>query len=50
MGNKVQKQYTKADELIGLVEECLNIPITEGCYNLDVYDRVNYIQNLDGIS
>ncbi|GKX27864.1 hypothetical protein SH1V18_03440 [Vallitalea longa] len=50
MANKVQEQHTKVDERIGLVEDYLNTPIPEDWYDMDVFDRTNYIHNIDSIS
>lgn len=50
MANKVQERHTKSDDRLGLVEEYLNIPLPNDWYELDVYERVNYIQNRDTIS
>jgi predicted P-loop ATPase len=47
---RVQEKHSKVDDRAGVIEEYLNTLIPSNWYDMDVFDRVNYIQDRDSIN
>ncbi|MCT4686064.1 virulence-associated E family protein [Vallitalea sp.] len=47
---KVQEKHSKVDDRAGAVEMYLDTPVPSNWYDMDVYERVNYIQNADDLT